>query len=260
MRRKKMLPAVGLALGLTAALMALAATTHPKPIMTCHRTATPGRVVEGDISGSVRSTEKMHLFLDVVHHSLVEAGVCGGPVVVEVWSRAGTTRVLWGPDDPFTVTGSTTTARSNSANRAADRAMPTITARYRTALHQAPPAGSDVTAWATIVTDTLHELHDRAARPVEVVVVTDGVMVTGTVNLNRPLTVTEAASLAAGVSMPRTLRGVRVTMIGVGSPTGPPPPTGGEWVDAIRRFAGQTCRATGASCDVLGATVSGTVE
>lgn len=258
-RSKTILPALIAGL-LAAAVAAMAWDWKPTPITRCPRHASPGRLVEGDISGSERSVDKTGQFLGVVQHALVEAGVCDGPAVVEVWAGAGTTRVLWGPDDPFTVTGSTDVARSNSASRATDRAMTTITTRYQAALREVKADGSDVVAWASTATDTIREMHDRDAHRLEVIVVTDGVMVTDTINLNRPITVAEATALAEGVSMPDTLSGQRVTMIGIGSPTGPPPPAGGEWVNAVRRFAEVTCRATGASCEVLGATVSGTEQ
>jgi hypothetical protein len=49
------------------------------------------------------------------------------------------------------------------------------------------------------------------------------------------------------------LRGVTVTIEGVGQVAGIPAPAGGEWVPALRTFGQRTCESTGATCTVLSA-------
>jgi len=237
-----------------AVLLAVSATPKPPPPVTC--TATRVTVLLGGVSGSQRGPTQRSRFLAHAKNSLYQSTVCGGSAVIEVWSTAGSVRVLWGRNDTIAVAGATTRSRQLAAARVIPAAMGTITARYDAALSDLPARGSAFLAWRTIAADALAEL-DPAQRPVAAVeVVDDGVQVDDTINLNRPLTTADATQIALTVPAAVDLRGAAVALVGVGEVAGPPPPAGGEWVAAVRAFALATCSATGANCQVLGASAS----
>lgn len=227
------------------------AGAKPEPIRCTKPAAT---VVLGGVSGSQRASILETRFLAHARGELYRSAVCGGTTVIEVWSTEGSTRVLWGNDDTIRVVGDTFQARKLSATRALDGAMTKITARYHDALGALPAKGSGFLGWRTIASDALAELTNAKLHK-RVVVVDDGVQIDATINLNRPLTVDEAAGLARSVPNTTDLHGVSVTLIGIGQVTGPPPPAGGEWVHAIRTFAMHTCTATGAECSVISSSV-----
>lgn len=240
-----------IAVAVAAAVLLAGAGKSPEPITCTKPSAT---VVLGGVSGSQRSQVLKTRFLAQARTELYRSGVCDGTAVIEVWSTEGSTRVLWGTDDTLRVVGDTLQARKLSATRAVDGAMTTIATRYDDAVGVLPAKGSGFLGWRTIAADALIEL-TATKFDKRVVVVDDGVQIDDTINLNRPLTVDEATGIADTVSNTADLRGVAVTLVGIGQVAGPPPPAGGEWVHAIRTFAMHTCTATGATCRVVGSSV-----
>jgi hypothetical protein len=241
-----------LAATVVAILLTSQAPKSPEPI-TCPGPTTT--VVLGGVSGSQRAPLLRQRFLAQTRHALYRAGVCGGDTVVEVWSAEGSTRILWGRDDDLRVIGDTIQARKLNATRALEPVLATITKRYDAAIRSLPAKGSGFLGWRTIAADALSEISDRQVTR-SVVVVDDGVQIDDTINLNRPLTTDEAAAIANTVTTTADLHGVGVTLIGIGQVAGPPPPAGGEWIRAIRVFAMRTCTATGATCRVIGSSVT----
>jgi hypothetical protein len=240
-----------------AALLIFGETSHREQV-DCPDAAARNRVVLLEESSSGRDDHIQQSRLDFVRTKLAEAGVCGGPIVVQAWTTRGAIRTLWNTTDLLDVHGGTQQARANRISAAVDSAMhDTIVPRLRDALRTLPPDQSDFLAWGTLAGDALVQFRTRGdSRPTDVYVLSDGVQVDGTINLNRPLSVDEATSLGSTVLTPVNLSGVDVTFIGVGQVAGVPAPAGGSWVDAIRAFAQTTCVATRADCRVLSTSIS----
>jgi hypothetical protein len=183
-----------------------------------------------------------------VRHLLAVAGDCDVKLIVRAWSTAGAVRTLWSPDDRLEIRGQTEAGRDRRLGGVVDDAMKTVDRRLQEALDELPAQGSDFLAWPDLAADAVHEL--GSDRPVAVTVLDDGVQ-TANPDLNQPITVANATQLAAEHAPDARLRGVTVTIEGVGQVAGLPAPAGGEWVPALRAFAQQTCEETGATCTVL---------
>jgi hypothetical protein len=114
------------------------------------------------------------------------------------------------------------------------------------AAEKLPPQQSDYLSWGRLAADAIAEL-SLTGKPVAITIIGDAVQVDERVNLNWPITVSEAERLASTVRMPN-LASAHVAMVGVGIVDGPPAPAGGEYVSALRAFAHATCTTTGAAC------------
>lgn len=229
-------------------------TTHEQ--VDCPDPARRDRIVLVQVSSSERSEEIQQARLRLVRAKLAEAGVCGGSIVVQAWTGSGAIRTLWGLGDHLDVRGGTERARANRIGPAVDTAMnDTVVPKFRQALADLPADQSDFLAWRMLATDAIVQLGDTGGQPIEVTVASDGVHVDDQVNLNQPLSPEAVDALAKSVRPQGDLQSAQVMLVGIGQVAGDPPPAGGSWVEAVRRFAKQTCDATGAKCTVVSSSI-----
>jgi hypothetical protein len=242
-----------------ASVVALLLFSHPigHVDVACPSPPQQVRIVAVQLSGSERSQQILASRLGLVRSQLVTSAVCGGPIVVQVWTGSGAIRTLWGVGDQLDIHGGTERARANRVAPVVDAAMTgVVLPRFRNALADLPATQSDFLAWRMLASDAITQLGNSQHRPIDVLIASDGVQVDDRVNLNRPLSPNAATALAKSVPAQGELRGVDVTLIGVALVAGAPPPAGGVWVDAVRAFAQQTCAATGAHCTVVSASIN----
>ncbi len=212
-----------------------------------------GLVITTALSSSDRDEAVQDARLALIRSKLVVGAVCGSPTAVVAYTTGGDVHTIWGSQDELHVEGGSQTARANRVARVVDPIMQdAVVPRYEAAADELPADQSDFLAWPRIADDAIQQLRAKDPDlPIEVYVLSDGVHVDDQIDLNQPLTIEEAADLAASVEAPVQFRRVKVVQIGIGQVAGEPAPSGGEWTEAVRTFATNTCEATGATCTVL---------
>ncbi len=240
---------------LISAVLLLGNTNTPEQV-DCPSSGEQNRIGLVEATSTAREPELLQTRLRLVRQQLVEAGVCGGPIIVQAWTNLGAISTIWSTADHLDIHGGTDTARANRAGPAVDQAMEQVVVpRLNKALEELPAEGSDFLAWRRLVADALAQIDPEGRREAEVLVLADGVQQTDELDLNRPLSIDEATELAKAVPISTDLSGIDLTIIGLGQVAGDPPPSGGDWVEAIRTFADITCKATKAICTALSTSV-----
>lgn len=169
------------------------------------------------------------------------AAACRGHLLVVLDPGETLTRVLY--SGTVSVNAATDTAYRRRAGAVVHGSViPQIDQALRSAESApAPQDGTPVSAFQILA-------EDRSSGQLDALVLTDMVQVDSSVNLNQPLTSTQAQDMADTEAVP-SLRRAQVAVVGVGV-TADSTPAPGDWLAAVRTFAATTCRRTGASCAV----------
>ncbi len=200
-----------------------------------------------ELSASERDPALLADRLDRLRHLAQQAADCEAPFTVHLLTGSRSDRIF---DTVFDSPLGTEIARDRQVDPMADDAMAVVIPALEAAYGGADDgAGSDPGAAYRVLADELKRLGPDAG--IDALVLSDGVTVTATVDLNRSLEGADLDELAAQVAPVVDLGGrVAVDWPAVGHTADPAAPPG-PWLDALRALWQRVCETRhAASCTV----------
>lgn len=212
----------------------------------CPTTAKDATFVTIDVSDTARSADVAASQLGVVRSVAEQTAVCAGQLRVSAFSSSPTaTMTLF--DGELAPPGATEPARLRRIPDLIEGTMQAVESKLQEATAELPGDGTDVLAQLNNAAEYGRQL--GSAYVLHAVFVTDGVASMGVITNAPSFDLAAATDLATRVSVP-DLSGSTVLFAGIGRTTGPPAPS--SYVDALKRFYGDTCARTNArSCVVV---------
>lgn len=195
-----------------------------------------------DVSGTVRSDAFPAPYAAAVQDLARRTAVCGGHLNVVAFSASSAATVsLY--DGDLQMPGSTENARLRRVPQAVEEIMKSVSEGYATKVSGLTADGTDVVAQYRLAGEYAHQLGGN--RQLELLLLTDGFQSVGTIIGNRPLSSSDAATLAGYFDLPQ-LPGATITVAGIGK-TNDPQPAPTEVVDGLKAFYAAICERTGAA-------------
>jgi hypothetical protein len=212
---------------------------NQKLLATCPPTMPVDSLVFVDGSSSDDSKDITSERMQTIQTVARRTAVCGlGHLTVRAFS-AGSAATALIYDADLDLPGATDNARLRRVPAAVTQIMRDITARYKSAIAALPDGGSDIAGLYRLIGEQNAQLPGMR---LEVTILTDGLNNVG-VDLDRPLTKTEARALADTVPVPKLPAGDQITVIGVGRVVGTP--LSSSYIAELVAFYDRLCHNTG---------------
>lgn len=200
-----------------------------------------------DVSNSGRSERIVGERLDAVRIDAEFVADCEGTLIVQTWAgSASTAEVLFAGAIP--IAGATEIGRDRKIPKAVDGVMDEVRTKLNAALSRNGTLGSDLLGALSIVADVTQQ-YGGSAR-VSATVYSDAISTEGSAAINDAgLTATQVADIVANQRLPR-LDGTQIAFRGVGRVGGDVQPPQ-DYVDVVKIYATELCKATGAECSAF---------
>lgn len=201
-----------------------------------------------DVSNSGRSERIVGERLDAVRIDAEFVADCEGTLIVQTWAgSASTAEVIFAGAIP--IAGATEIGRDRKIPKAVDGVMDSVRAKLNAALSRNGTLGSDLLGALSIVADVTEQYAGTAAR-VRATVYSDAISTEGSAAINEAgLTAIQVADIVANQRLPR-LDGTQIAFRGVGRVGGDVQPPQ-DYVDVVKIYATELCKATGAECSAF---------
>ncbi|WP_437770491.1 hypothetical protein [Arthrobacter sp. KNU40] len=215
--------------------------TNQKILATCP-TPSPTAQISIDVSGTDRMQKLPETYAAATKDLVRRTAVCGGHLSVVAFSASSTATVSLFEGE-LKMPGSTENSRLRHVPQATDDVMKTIEDAYATKIGSITPGGTDILAQYRLAAEGHRQLGGN--RPLDLLILTDGLQNAGLVLGDRVISDTEAKTLAAGVDVP-SLPGATITVAGIGK-TSDQAVLATDVVNGMKAFYDAICQRTEAA-------------
>jgi len=208
-----------------------------------------------DVSSSGRSERIVGERLDAVRVDAEFVADCDATLIVQTWAgSASTAEVLFAGTIP--IAGATEIGRDRKIPKAVDGVMDKVRRNLNASLSRNGSLGSDLLGALSIVADVMQQ-YEGGSVQVRATVYSDAISTEGSAAINEAgLTAARVADIVADQRLPR-LDGTQIAFRGVGRVGGDVQPPQ-DYVDVVKIYATELCKATGANCSAfVGTTIVG---